>query len=76
MKAMIHGIESRFAALIHHCARVAEPAAGPLRPTFPCMDQEAAREAATILARPFWALDVILLVATTIFLWWNLKGRK
>lgn len=40
------------------------------------MDLTLSREAATIIARPLWALDVILLIATTIWLWWHLKGRK
>lgn len=40
------------------------------------MDLSLSREAATIIARPLWALDVILLVATTIFLWWCLRNRK
>lgn len=40
------------------------------------MDPIATQEAASILARPLWALDIILLVATTILLWWCLRNRK
>ena len=40
------------------------------------MDPIAAREAASILARPLWALDILLLVATTLLLWWCLRNRK